>query len=71
MITIKQHYHLLQEDDNAVLERLSTGPYKCIIKAIRAVRNLPCYWVQIHVKDKVVTVALQSVGSGAYVSDDG
>jgi len=29
------------------------------IKAVQAVRNLPCYWVQIHVKDKVVTVALQ------------
>jgi hypothetical protein len=29
------------------------------IKAVRAIRNLPCYWVQIHVKDKVVTVALQ------------
>ena len=38
------------------------------IKAVRAVRNLLCYWVQIHVKDKVVTVALQKVSEVAHVS---
>ncbi len=35
---------------------------------VRAARNLPRYWVQVHVKDKVVAVALQKCPKWTRVS---